>query len=481
MYFFLSFFFLTTFIHSQEKKNDALLFVHVHFRHGARSPMSINEEGKDYFNNTWNFPGELTPAGKRMEYILGLVLRYHYINEAKFINEAYDPREIYLISSDINRTIQSGYSMLQGLYQNKFGPELNDNQKKYAVAPVDLSDPEIEKEIEDLGNDAISNRKNVIPLHVYNIKEHRFLLQDPENCETLYTNHKMNLKMKSVENIIKEFNNTMLSNYSDFFNRSGITEENLNFTYISTFADQFVSGYYNNKNFNSITKKQEEIQQILNFSNAILTIGIRDLSFANGTDDSALMASSPIFREMLTFMNRSTLRPEKLSYSDASYPKMYLVSGHDSSVGAAELFMQKVFKLPESNYTHPFYASNIRFELYKNVSVNESEPNAELYYVKYYFNENLLQTWNFSKFNRTIRANLFTEDDIATFCNFKSYGLSLLWWTNIILAIFCVLTITGTIYIYVTQKNKIENENNGVHSQGLLPNQQNQIDDSIKL
>ena len=46
MYFFLSFFFLASFIHSQEKE-DELLFVHVHFRHGARSPMSINEKGLD--------------------------------------------------------------------------------------------------------------------------------------------------------------------------------------------------------------------------------------------------------------------------------------------------------------------------------------------------------------------------------------------------------------------------------------------------
>ena len=216
MYFVLSFFFLTTFIHSEETKNDTLLFVHVHFRHGARSPMSINKEGKDYFNNTWNFPGELTPAGKRMEYILGLVLRYHY---STFISETYDPREIYLISSDINRTIQSGYSMLQGLYQSNLGPKVNDNQLNYSVAPVNLSDPDIQEEIKALNNSAISNQKNVIPIHVYNIKEHRFLLQDPENCETLYTNHKMNLKMKSVEDIIQKFK------------RAGVTEEeNLNFT-----------------------------------------------------------------------------------------------------------------------------------------------------------------------------------------------------------------------------------------------------------
>ena len=478
MYFVLSFFFLTTFIHSEETKNDTLLFVHVHFRHGARSPMSINKEGKDYFNNTWDFPGELTPAGKRMEYILGLVLRYHY---STFISETYDPREIYLISSDINRTIQSGYSMLQGLYQSNSGPMINDNQSDYAVAPVNLSDPAIKDEIKALNNSAISNQKNVIPIHVYNIKEHRFLLQDPENCETLYTNHKMNLKMKSVEDIIQKFKSTIKNIRSDFLERLGVTEENLNFTYVSTFADQFVSGYYNNKKFEKFNFTTEEIQELLGLSNEILTISIRDQAFANGTDDSAIMASSPLFREMLTFMNRSTLRPGNLSYSDASYPKMYLVSGHDSSVGAAELFMQKAFNLNASDYYHPFYASNIRFELYKNGSVNETEQNQELYYVKYYFNEHLLQTWNYSFFNRTIRANLFTNEQIAEFCNFKSYGLSLLWWTNIILGFFCVLTIIGIVYIYVTQKNKIENENNGVVHAELLPDQHNQIEDSLKL
>lgn len=476
MYYFLSFFFLTTFICS---KDDELLFVHVHFRHGARSPISLNAEGKDYFNNTWEFPGELTPSGKRMEYILGLVLRKKYLNDTHFLSEQFDPREIYLISSDINRTIQSAYSMLQGLYKNN-RPELNEKQIEYAVAPVDLSDPEIQTEIEKLGKYAIANNTNVIPLHLYNVKEHRFLLQDPPNCETLSTNHKKNLRnMKSIHEMVKKFKDSMFKNYTEFFNKSGITEDKLDFLYISTFADQFVSGYYNNKDFNTIKKEinNAELKEILNLSNEILKTSIRDQAFANGTDDSALMSSSPVFREMLTFMNRSTLRPEKLGYSDCTYPKIYFVSGHDSSVGGAELLMQKVFNLPQEKYHHPFYASNIRFELYKNNSVNATE----LYYVKYYFQEELIQVWNYTEFNRTLWSKLFTDEKIAEFCNFKSYGITLLLWTVIILIIFCVFTVIGIIYLYISQKKKIENKNNGVNSQELLPNQENITDRTIKL
>ena len=470
MYFFLSFFFLASFIHSQEKE-DELLFVHVHFRHGARSPMSINEKGLDYFNNTWDFPGELTPSGRRMEYILGLFLRKNYY-DTNFLSQTFDPREIYLISSDINRTIQSAYSMLQGLYPSLNGPELNEKQIQFAVAPINLTDPEIQEEIREIGNYSLPNKKNVIPVHLYNVKEHRFLLQDPWNCQPLEKMHNNNLKMDSIKEMIKKFNETMFSKYSDFFKNSNISSNDFDFNYIGTFSDQFVSGYYNNKDFSILSKDPEEIKKILELSNEILTVSIRDQSFANGTDKSALMSSSPVFSEMLTFMNRSTIRPKQIGYSDSSYPKMYFVSGHDSSVSAAELLMQEVFNLKPEQYHQPFYASNIRFELYRNNSANEADPKEELFYVKYYFQEELIGTWGFKHFNQTLRDKLFTDEDIAKFCDFNSNGYSLLVWILIILIVFCVAIVIGIIALFITQKKKINNANNN-GDESLIPKNEN--------
>ena len=185
------------------------------------------------------------------------------------------------------------------------------------------------------------------------------------------------------------------------------------------------------------------------------------------------MSSSPVFSEMLTFMNRSTIRPKQIGYSDSSYPKIYFVSGHDSSVGAAELVMQQVFNLKSEQYYHPFYASNIRFELYRNNSANEADPNEELFYVKYYFQEKEIGTWGFKHFNQTLRAKLFTDERIAKFCDFNSNGSSLLLWILIILIVFCVAIVIGIIVLFINQKKKINNANNGSQPEGLLPNDKN--------
>ena len=51
-----------------------------------------------------------------MLYILGLKNREKYIKQEKFLSEKFDPHEIYIHSTNYNRTMESGSSYLQGLY-----------------------------------------------------------------------------------------------------------------------------------------------------------------------------------------------------------------------------------------------------------------------------------------------------------------------------------------------------------------------------
>ena len=97
-------------------KNEKLVFAELHFRHGARAPnvLDANGTGIDMFGIKWPSPGELTPIGKRMEYLLGLRNRQRYIiDQENFISEVYDPHEIAVYSSDQNRTLQSAVSHIQ--------------------------------------------------------------------------------------------------------------------------------------------------------------------------------------------------------------------------------------------------------------------------------------------------------------------------------------------------------------------------------
>lgn len=49
--------------------------------------------------------GELSPTGMRQHYVLGDTLRKEYIETKKFLSEKYDYLELFVFSSDYNRTL----------------------------------------------------------------------------------------------------------------------------------------------------------------------------------------------------------------------------------------------------------------------------------------------------------------------------------------------------------------------------------------
>ena len=93
------------------------LFVWKHFRHGARGPyIGINPKTHlDFIGETWNTVGELTPLGLRMHYLLGVDNKKRYSN---FLSEKYNPNELYISSTNVNRTLLSVYSFLKGFFDN---------------------------------------------------------------------------------------------------------------------------------------------------------------------------------------------------------------------------------------------------------------------------------------------------------------------------------------------------------------------------
>ena len=106
---------------------DKLLFVWKHFRHGARGPyIGINPKTHlDFIGETWNTVGELTPLGLRMHYLLGVATKKRYSN---FLSEKYNPNELYISSTNVNRTLLSVYSFLKGFYDNNTSIDLTEKQ-----------------------------------------------------------------------------------------------------------------------------------------------------------------------------------------------------------------------------------------------------------------------------------------------------------------------------------------------------------------
>uniref|UniRef100_A0A8C5WCC2 acid phosphatase n=1 Tax=Leptobrachium leishanense TaxID=445787 RepID=A0A8C5WCC2_9ANUR len=83
------------------------------YRHGDRSPVHtyINDP---YQESSWpDGFGQLTKDGMQQQYDLGQYLRKRY---AGFLNETYNRHEVYVRSSDLDRTLMSAQANLAGLF-----------------------------------------------------------------------------------------------------------------------------------------------------------------------------------------------------------------------------------------------------------------------------------------------------------------------------------------------------------------------------
>ena len=117
-----------------------LRFVFSMFRHGARQPTAIHG-GIDEFGELWDGPGELTAAGKRMHFLLGLRNRQVYKDFTTFSRLE---GSVYVRSTDYNRTIESVESQMQGFFPPGTGEKIA-NLKTRALAHPFIDDPKGKK------------------------------------------------------------------------------------------------------------------------------------------------------------------------------------------------------------------------------------------------------------------------------------------------------------------------------------------------
>ena len=115
--------------------DDKIIFVAGVLRHGARN-MAFDHQ---YITNDTSFkdnPGKLTLIGKHQLYLLGEQLRYLYVTKAKLLSPYYNTNEITIISSGLNRTVESIQSFMSGFYSDSKGPSLRVTQEKRAIPPI---------------------------------------------------------------------------------------------------------------------------------------------------------------------------------------------------------------------------------------------------------------------------------------------------------------------------------------------------------
>ena len=151
-------------------KNEDLRLIFSFIRHGARSP-SLKNDNLDLLNEKWlNGPYQLTLIGQRQLFLLGNFFRKKYNN---FIQENYSPSEIYLMSTDNDRTLMSGNYFLLGLFSKEHN-EINFNEKRLfnSFPPFEKNFSEIQELSENLGINKINlNNIQLFPVHTIQEKD----------------------------------------------------------------------------------------------------------------------------------------------------------------------------------------------------------------------------------------------------------------------------------------------------------------------
>mmetsp|Transcript_24911 Transcript_24911/g.24583 ORF Transcript_24911/g.24583 Transcript_24911/m.24583 type:complete len:341 (+) Transcript_24911:178-1200(+) len=99
----------------------------------------------------------------RQQYLNGVEMAYRYISQSQTISPTYTAAEIYVRSTDTNRTIMSAQTQLFGIYPT--GPQIiSQTLQQSAVPPFKVKNQQ--QYITALGTNALPNGFQPIPIHV---------------------------------------------------------------------------------------------------------------------------------------------------------------------------------------------------------------------------------------------------------------------------------------------------------------------------
>jgi hypothetical protein len=106
------------------------------------------------------------------------------------------------------------------------------------------------------------------------------------------------------------------------------------------------------------------------------------------------------------------------NYNDYSKPKMVMISGHDSTSSSDEYFMLWALGHNITEYKFPKFANQIALEVTKKDDGKKKSSYSD-YFVKGYFNDDLMFNATFDEFIQKIEAKVWSDEKISEYCGFE--------------------------------------------------------------
>ena len=400
--------------------SEKILFAWQIHRHGARAPYNDIVNNTDIYKEHWLEKEELTNVGKRMLYLLGVKANKRYVGEGKLLNKTYSPQEILIRSTDVNRTIESVESFIQGLYPAGTGPVLKKdiaNNNDISYPPNKLYKDKFAEIINKYNlngdnNFALPHRMNILPIHLFYKPAHEFELYSTSLCK----GHLEIYKQQLARPEIKQFGEKLITKFTNVFQYlEGTNDTNILYDYWSLYkySDTFIVDKRDERNFDILKQKfqfdQERFDELQNYSKKYLFMDYSETNYPKAHPEIPIMALSYTMHSLIHWMKEAKDGYEQ----NKRYIKYVVYSAHDASIGALEYFMENAFKDYNVTAEYAELAESRFLEFYLD--------NDGKYRVRYLKGNSDIPKLNitFDDFENIIDKNTWSDEKVAEYCKFN--------------------------------------------------------------
>lgn len=383
-----------------------LLIVVEFFRHGAREPLF------DYYDsNTYPSKGELTSVGMRQHYNLGLILRHEYIDQMKFLSQEYDSSELYVSSTNLNRTITSALSQLYGLYPLGTGPQMSNLENEKLYEPPFEKNDSLYKYPSIKNNEALPSLFQPIPIHNTGLEDLILRPYDKNICSLNEEWQNSQINTVFFNELMKELNTT-IGNVKKMMNLTN----DINGKDVAAIYDVFQNDIWAGKPLPEDFKG--DLKKNMTF---IYDFWVYYVFF--GTERQKLTLSGGLFEEINYYFNgklEGNQTKKWLMYSAHDTTLMMILSALNLSNYECILSQWKTKQNQSFCFHLTEYAANILMELHR------IDGKA---IVKIRYNGKYIKTYTYAEFERILKKsiNAMNEDrEYLRICKKNNEKLSIL-------------------------------------------------------